>query len=115
MPKDFEILFFTYVMWSFHLSLLSIITPKNFVDFTHCFDVFCILFDHSRQMRSELPDFNFWINLTHLYNPQSCFINPSSLKFVQNRFCQLVIYVNILIFDFSKQKQLILYKCHQCH
>ena len=29
-------------MWSFHLSLLSIITPKHFVDFTHCIDVFCI-------------------------------------------------------------------------
>ena len=40
MPKDFEILFFTYARWSFHLSLLSIITPKHFVDFTHCIDVF---------------------------------------------------------------------------
>ena len=30
-------------MWSFHLSLLSIITPKNCVDFTHCVDVFCII------------------------------------------------------------------------
>ena len=40
MPKDFEILFFTYVMWSFHLSLLSIITPKNFVDFGIAYSMF---------------------------------------------------------------------------
>ena len=50
MPKDFEILFFTYAMWSFHLSLLSIITPQKNVDFTHCIDLFIVSFCNTLQL-----------------------------------------------------------------
>ena len=58
-------------MSSFHLSLSSITTPKNCVDFTHCMDVFCIIASVQRVkfLRCEIPCNAFLLNsLTLIIN-----------------------------------------------
>ena len=55
-------------MWSFHLSLLSIITPKNFVDFTHCIDVFCIITSVPRVLIFEWWKTMYCVFLTLIIN-----------------------------------------------